>query len=161
VIVMSSHGLTEVSKPRLLGGIVAPVDLSPSSTHQVHVASGLAEALDLPLIVLHVVEPVRSRWLSGSRVAGLETSRRAAAEAALRALIAELSSRVKKEALVVACEPADEAARLVRNRDAGLVVMGLHHAAARSGNGIGHLSDALPVSLARARATDQSTAGIN
>jgi nucleotide-binding universal stress UspA family protein len=160
LIVMSSHGLTGVSKlffgsttervlrettlpvlvtppvnpgaihvedaPRFLGRIVAPVDLSPASPHQVHVAGGLAEALDLPLIVLHVIEPVRSRLLSRSHGAGLDTSRQAAAEAALNELIAEVSSRVKKEALVVDGEPADEAARLVRDRRAGLVVMGLH-----------------------------------
>src|SRR5262245_23379433 len=48
---------------RLLNRVVAPVDLSPASLHQTQVARGLAEALNLPLVLVHVIEPVRSRLL--------------------------------------------------------------------------------------------------
>ena len=55
----------------LLHRIVVPVDLSPSSVHQTRIASGLAEALTLPLILVHVIEPVKSRLIARlNRVAG-------------------------------------------------------------------------------------------
>src|SRR6188472_418650 len=45
---------------RLLGRIVVPVDLSPASARQVQVAGQLADTLGLPLVLVHVIEPVRS-----------------------------------------------------------------------------------------------------
>jgi nucleotide-binding universal stress UspA family protein len=111
---------------RLLGRIVAPVDLSPASRHQVHVAGGLAEALDLPLIVLHVIEPVRSRLVSRLNLVGLDSRRRGVAEDGLNDLLAEVPGRLRREGLVVHGDPAEEAAKVVRDCHAGLVVMGLH-----------------------------------
>jgi nucleotide-binding universal stress UspA family protein len=111
---------------RLLGRIVAPVDLSPASIHQVRVAGGLAEAFDLPLILLHVIEPVRSRLVSRLNLVGLDSHRRALAEDGLNDLVAEVPRRVKTETLVAYGDPAEEAAKVARDRHAGLVVMGLH-----------------------------------
>ena len=45
---------------RLIRRILVPVDLSPASLYQTQVARGLAEALAVPLILVHVVEPLRS-----------------------------------------------------------------------------------------------------
>jgi nucleotide-binding universal stress UspA family protein len=109
-----------------LGRIVAPVDLSPASAHQVRVAGGLAEALDLPLTLLHVIGPVRSRLVSRLNLVGLDSNRRAEAENGLNGLMAEVPRRVRKEMAVVEGDPAEEAAKVVRDRHAGFVVIGLH-----------------------------------
>jgi nucleotide-binding universal stress UspA family protein len=110
---------------QLLGRIVAPIDFSTGSLHQVQVAGGLAEAFDLPLILVHVIEPVRSRLISRLNISGLDMSRRAVADDAFSELLAK-APRFKPETLVVHGDPAEEAAKVVRDRQAGLVVMGLH-----------------------------------
>lgn len=111
---------------RLLGRIVVPVDLSPASVYQTQVARGLSEALGLQLVLVHVIEPVRSRLRARLHLIGLDADRRAVAEDALTDLLAMVPSRLRPEALVVYGDPAEEAAKVIRDRRAGLVVMGLH-----------------------------------
>ncbi|HEU4927438.1 MAG TPA: universal stress protein [Vicinamibacterales bacterium] len=111
---------------RLLHRMVVPVDLSPASLHQTQVARGIAEALNLPLVLVHVIEPVKSRLLSRHQLLGLDSSRRTVAEDRLDELVATLPRRLRPEALLVFGDPAEEAAKVVRDRQAGLVVMGLH-----------------------------------
>ena len=110
----------------LLRRIVVPVDLSPSSVHQTRIASGLAEALTLPLILVHVIEPVKSRLLARLNLAGLDSTRRTDAEERLDTLVATIPPALHAEPLIVFGDPAEEAAKVVRDRQAGLVVMGLH-----------------------------------
>ena len=111
---------------RILGRIVVPVDLSPASRHQTEVARELAEALNLTLLLVHVIEPVKSHLLSRLHLAGLDSSRRAAAEDGLDELITAVPERLHPEALIVVGDPAEETAKVVRDRKAGLVVVGLH-----------------------------------
>jgi universal stress protein A len=111
---------------RLVGRIVVPVDLSAASLHQTRVATGLAEALHLPLVLVHVIEPVKSALLSRLHLAGLDSNRRAVAEEGLDQLVETIPAHLRPEALVVFGDPAEEAAKVVRDRRAGLVVMGLH-----------------------------------
>ena len=111
---------------RLIGRIVVPVDLSPASLHQTKVAHGLAEALGVPMILVHVIEPLKSRLAARLRMAGIEADRRAVAEDGLSELMATVPLRVHREALVVYGDPAEELAKVVRDRHAGLVLMGLH-----------------------------------
>jgi nucleotide-binding universal stress UspA family protein len=112
--------------PRRLHRIVVPVDLSPSSLHQTQIAGGLAKALGLPLMLVHVIEPLKSGFLSRLRITGLDSNRRAVADDGLEDLTAALPANVRSESLVVFGDPAEEAAKVVRDRQAGLVVMGLH-----------------------------------
>jgi nucleotide-binding universal stress UspA family protein len=111
---------------RLLRRIVVPVDLSPASRHQAAVAAGLADAAAVPLILAHVIEPVKSRLAARLHLAGIEANRRAVAEDALQDIVAGLPSPVHAEALVVYGDPAEELAKVAHDRGAGLVVMGLH-----------------------------------
>jgi nucleotide-binding universal stress UspA family protein len=111
---------------RLIGRIVVPVDLSPASLHQTQVAQGLAEALSVPMILVHVIEPVKSRLSARLQMAGIEADRRAVAEDGLSALMTAVPVRVHREALVVYGDPAEELAKVARDRQAGLVLMGLH-----------------------------------
>jgi nucleotide-binding universal stress UspA family protein len=111
---------------RLLGRIVVPVDLSPASLHQAQVAKGLADALNVPLVLVHVIEPLKSHLLSRIRLPGLDATRRSDAEEGLDELVATLPRRLRPEALIVYGDPAEETAKVVRDRNAGLVVVGLH-----------------------------------
>ena len=110
---------------RVVGRILVPVDLSPTSLHQIQIASGLAEALQVPLIVTHVVEPVRSPLAAKLHLPSIELERRARAEDALADLLANVPGQLQREALVVFGDPAEEIAKIARDRRAGLIVIGL------------------------------------
>ena len=111
---------------RILRRIVVPVDLTTGSRHQAVVAAGLAEAAGVPLILVHVIEPVKSRLAAKLHLAGLEADRRAVAEDALQAIAASLPPSVHPEALLAYGDPAEELAKVAHDRGAGLVIMGLH-----------------------------------
>ena len=111
---------------RSIGRIVVPVDLSPASLHQTQVAYALAEALGAAMILVHVIEPLKT-WLAARLpLARIEADRRALAEDGLAELLAVIPSRVHREALVANGDPAEELSRIVHDRHASLVVMGLH-----------------------------------
>jgi len=111
---------------RLIGRVVVPVDLSPATPYQTGVARGLAEAVGVPLIFVHVIEPPQGRALARLRVGKLEARRTAAAEERLRALLATLPEGFRSASVIVHGDPAEETARVVRDRHAGLVIIGLH-----------------------------------
>ena len=111
---------------RLIGRIVVPVDLSPASLYQTQVAYALAEALGAAMILVHVIEPLKT-WLAARLpLARIEADRRAIAEDGLGELMAIIPPRLHREALVANGDPAEELAKVVHDRHAGLVVMGLH-----------------------------------
>jgi nucleotide-binding universal stress UspA family protein len=111
---------------RLLGRVLAPVDLSPASIHQTQVARGIAEALSVPLILVHVVEPLKSRLAARLHGSGVESNRRSVAEDRMNELLATVPRRLHSEALVAYGDPAEEVAKVAHDRHAGLIVMGLH-----------------------------------
>jgi len=111
---------------RLIRRILVPVDLSWASIHQTKMARSLAEALDVRLILAHVIEPAKSRLASNLNLAQDEADRRSAAHDAMAELMATIPLRLQAEALVAYGDPARELARVAHDRQAGLVVMGLH-----------------------------------
>jgi nucleotide-binding universal stress UspA family protein len=111
---------------RMIGRILVPVDLSPASIRQSQIARQLAETLGVPMLLVHVVEPLKSAFAARLHLAGLEGDRRALAEDGLSELMATLPLRLHPEALVAYGDPAEELAKVARDRHAGLVVMGLH-----------------------------------
>ncbi len=106
--------------------ILAPVDLTAATRHEVDVAKQIAEYLHVPLLLLHVIEPVRSMIAAHPRLPKVESERRDRAERQLDDLIAAVPPRVRPEALVAFGEPAEEIAKVATEREAGLIVMGLH-----------------------------------
>jgi len=111
---------------RLIRRILVPVDLSSASAHQVQVAGGLAQALGVSLILAHVVEPMKSRLAARRDLERVEADRRLTADAALQKLIAAVPPGLQPETVVAYGEAAEELAKLARDRQVGLVVMGLH-----------------------------------
>ena len=106
--------------------ILVPVDLSDHSRQQVQIAGALSEALRVPLITAHVVEPVRSPLAERLHLPHVELERRTRAEDALEDLVATVPQTLHPEALVAYGDPAEEIAKLARDRQAGLIVIGLH-----------------------------------
>jgi nucleotide-binding universal stress UspA family protein len=105
--------------------VLAPVDLSGATAHQLATTARIAEALDVPWLVLHVIEPVRSLVASTLGLPNMEAERRDRAERQLESTIASLTS-AKPETLIAYGEPAEEVAKVAADRHAGLIVMGLH-----------------------------------
>jgi nucleotide-binding universal stress UspA family protein len=111
--------------PRLVRRVLAPVDLTTATAHQLQIARGLAEALGIPIVLLHVVEP---RMLSSAqpRLSTVDAERPNRAEEELERVVKEMPPSVKPETRVAFGEAAEEIAKVAGDRDAGLIVMGLH-----------------------------------
>jgi nucleotide-binding universal stress UspA family protein len=106
--------------------MLVPVDLTPASEAQTQRVRRLAELLGVPIIVAHIIEPLKSRLAAKLQLAGIEGDRRAAAEDALTRLTDRLPGSLRAEALLAYGDPAEELAKVARDRQVGLIVMGLH-----------------------------------
>jgi nucleotide-binding universal stress UspA family protein len=106
--------------------ILVPIDLSPTSTPHLAIARRVAETLDVPLIVAHVIEPVKTRLAARLQQAGLQADRRGVFEDKLKGLVAAGWAPPAPEALLAYGDPAEELAKIARDRDVGLIVMALH-----------------------------------
>ena len=111
---------------KLFRRIVVPIDLSTAAGYQAEIAGRIAGTLHLALLLVHVIEPLRGRLLARHNVSGLNASRRALAEERLNEITARLPKETRPEALIAYGDPAEETAKVVRDRGAGLIVMGLH-----------------------------------
>ena len=109
-----------------VGRILAPVDLTGATARQVKVARGLAEALGVPLLLAHVIEPVRVGGRPDALLPSVNVERRGRADDAMRQLLEPLPPRIRPEGLTLFGDPAEEIAKLAQDRQAGLIVMGLH-----------------------------------
>lgn len=109
-----------------VGRILAPVDLTGATARQVKVARGLAEALGVPLLLAHVIEPVRVPGRPDSPLPSVNVERRGRADDAMQQLLETLPPRIRPEGLTLFGDPAEEIAKLAQDRQAGLIVMGLH-----------------------------------
>ncbi len=105
--------------------VLVPVDLTAATAHQVTIAQRVSQALSVPLLLAHVVEPVRP-LSSHPGLPTVETERRYRVEAELERLTSDAPEGTTPEALIVYGEPAEEIAKVAGDRDAGLIVMGLH-----------------------------------
>ena len=106
--------------------VIAPVDFTSASPFQLTVAGGIAEALSVPLIIAHVLEPVFVPYSVRVVMPGADPARRAHAEERLAALATSLGPHVRAESMVLTGEPSEEIVKLAAAREANLIVMGLH-----------------------------------
>ena len=119
--------------------ILVPVDLTDASEHTVARARQIAVLLAAPLVVAHVIEPVRAMVPGHAFAANVDNERRGRAELRLQQLVEALPPEPRVEALIVFGEPAEEIAKIAADRQARLIVMGLH-ASAVSGARMGSVT---------------------
>ena len=115
----------EDSLRRGSGSLVAAIDFSEPSRHSARMAAGVANELGLGLVLLHVLEPMRTllRWLEPA--AARDGSRMTEAREQLDALAVALQPVTIAEILVVTGHPADVVAATAIQRKAGLIAMSL------------------------------------
>ena len=111
---------------RAVKRVLVPVDLSAATVDQVRAAGKVASVLEVPVLLAHVVEPVHFAVSGLPHLPNLEVERRARAEKALAELASSVPPELRPEALVAYGDPAEEIAKVARDRDAGLIVIGLH-----------------------------------
>jgi nucleotide-binding universal stress UspA family protein len=106
--------------------VLVPVDLTAATYDQVVTAKSVAAALDVPLLLTYVVEPLRFAVSGLPHLPNVDVERRFRAEKALAELAITIPASLRPEALVVNGDPAEEIAKIAHDRDAGLIVIGLH-----------------------------------
>jgi len=111
---------------RAVKRILVPVDLSPATLDQVSSARDVAAILDVPVLLAYVVEPVHFAVSGLPHLPNLEVERRFRAERSLAELALCIPPNLRPEALVAYGDPAEEISKVARDRDAGLIVIGLH-----------------------------------
>jgi nucleotide-binding universal stress UspA family protein len=109
--------------------ILVPVDLNDAMEQTVGAARQVAEILGAPVLLVHVIEPVRTMVPGHAFAANVDSERRERAEERLQELVERLPAQPRIEPLVVFGEPAEEVAKIAADRQAGLIVMGLHASA--------------------------------
>ena len=110
---------------RVIRRVLVPVDLTAATIDQVLAARNVASVLDVPLLLAYVVEPVRFA-ASGLHLPNVDGERRFRAEKELADLVSNIPPTLRPEALVAYGDPAEEIAKVARDREVGLIVIGLH-----------------------------------
>jgi len=105
--------------------ILVPVDLDSQAQRQLEVAEAIALALGVPALILHVVPPIRALFRGSAQSDAVATMAHARAGDKLARLVGSAQG-LRIETLVAAGEPAKEIVNVARERDAGLIVIGLH-----------------------------------
>ena len=105
---------------------LVPVDLTGATVDQVAAATTVAAALEVPVLLTYVVEPLRFAVSGLPHLATADAERRARAEKALAEFALTIPANLRPEALVAYGDPAEEIAKIARDRSAGLIVIGLH-----------------------------------
>jgi universal stress protein A len=106
--------------------VLVPVDFVAPADPQIRVSSAIASALGAPLLLLHVVEPLRVPVPVQMPLPNVDVERRTQADQALARLAATVGHGVKVEALTAFGDSAEEIAKIAGDRQVGLLVMGLH-----------------------------------
>ena len=120
----TTTSLSEIA--RQLHRVVAPVDLTVASTHQLSVAAGLAAAFSVPLIAAYVLEPIFIPYHVRMAIPGADAERRTDAHERLTRIAQTVAPRARIEPIVVTGDPSEEIVKLAETRQANLIVMGLH-----------------------------------
>jgi nucleotide-binding universal stress UspA family protein len=111
---------------RAVRRVLVPVDLTGPTFDQVAAAKGVAAALEVPVLLTFVVEPVRFAVSGLAHLPNIDVERRFRAEKLLAELAFTIPANLRPEALVAHGDPAEEIAKIARDRGAGLIVIGLH-----------------------------------
>jgi nucleotide-binding universal stress UspA family protein len=107
--------------------VLAPIDFKDGSVTDVRAAAAVAQSLGVPLLLVHVVAPLKG--LEGLRPQ-LDTHNSVQIERAeqqIQRLASEVGTPASIETVVAVGSPAEEIARIAVARGAGLIVMGLRN----------------------------------
>jgi universal stress protein A len=125
---LSGSGRADLDTPLVGSGpVLAPVDFSRESDAAAHLAAGLARALSVPLVLLHVT-PARREVLEGWQHARNTWGDRTPAAVSPESLLQQLTRSLdyhRSETSVLEGVPAEEIARCARDREANVIVMSL------------------------------------
>ena len=108
-----------------LGRVLVPVDFKEGCVTEVRAAASLAETFGVPLLLVHVVAPLKGIERLRPH---LETHNRLQIERAdqqIHQLASEVATSVGIETVVTVGSPAEEIAQIAVERGVGLIVMGL------------------------------------
>jgi nucleotide-binding universal stress UspA family protein len=105
--------------------VLAPVDFKSESIRIVRAAAGIARTLRAPLVVAHVVAPLKGIERLRSHIETYNRTQIGRAEQQMQQLVSEAALKEPVETVVVAGSPADEIAQIAVARTVGLIVMGL------------------------------------
>lgn len=108
--------------------ILAPVDFGVGTALQVDVAGRIAEAFHLPMMLGHVLEPLKPLPLAGIDEGELLSERYRRACQGLQSLTVTARLPQSVETLIVTGDPPEEIAHWIREKHVGLVIMSLHDA---------------------------------
>jgi nucleotide-binding universal stress UspA family protein len=115
-----------VSSPTIaVGRVLAPVDFKSESVRDVAAAADMARILGVPLLLVHVVAPVKGLERLRPQIDSHNRVQIEQAEQQFQQLISELGGQADIETVVAVGSPAEEIGRVAVARDAGLIVMGL------------------------------------
>jgi nucleotide-binding universal stress UspA family protein len=106
--------------------VLVPIDLTPATTRQVHIARGLADAFAAALLLVHVVEA--SRMVRGNErlLPRLHDEQVKRVTRAVNELLSDLPARLHSEVLLRYGDPAAEITATAQERRTDMLVMGLH-----------------------------------
>lgn len=108
-----------------VGRVLAPVDFKDGCLTDVRVAATLAQTFGVPLLLVHVVAPLRGLERLQPQ---LDTHNRVQIERAeqqIQQLVSEVSTPAGIETAVIVGSPAEDIAQIAVARGVGLIVMGL------------------------------------
>jgi nucleotide-binding universal stress UspA family protein len=109
----------------LVNRILVPVDFGAATSSQLPAAEQIARALNIPILLAHIIQPIRSPFWHHREPPSIDASRRERAEKMLEELAAAVSPSVHADRIVDSGDPAEQIAGIARDRDAQLIVIGL------------------------------------
>ena len=108
-----------------VGRVLAPVDFKDDSMADVRAAAAVAQSVGAPLLLVHVVAPLKGLDRLGPHLDTHNRFQIERAERQIQELASEVAAPAGIETVVAVGSPAEEIARIAVARGAGLIVMGL------------------------------------
>jgi nucleotide-binding universal stress UspA family protein len=123
---MAGHGDAAIGSPLVAAGpVLAPVDFSVESKAAARAAAGLACALGVPLLLVHVIAPPSSADFDWRRNSSSSDRTRRSAGDLMRELEESLPRDVEVWTRIESGDPPEQIARLAREKHSPVVVLSL------------------------------------
>ena len=121
-----------------IGRVLVPVDFKDESGRDLRAGADIAQTLGVPLLVLHVVAPIKGLERLRPHIDVHNRAQFELAEREVQRLTSTIRQSMGIESVVATGSPAEEIAKTAAAQDVGLIVMGLrrqqHFLGARPGS---------------------------